>query len=103
MVRQGLYKSLRDPALWLFGSNSCPDQQPFCLPQRQRGSSIAWSFYHYDPTLAGATIALIFYGASTGFHVFQLWKFKCYFFTTFIVGAISKDLECGTAFYLLSY
>ncbi|KAL2849431.1 RTA1 like protein-domain-containing protein [Aspergillus pseudodeflectus] len=46
------------------------------------------SIYHYDPTLAGAIIALIFYGASTVFHIFQLWKFKCYFFTTFIIGAI---------------
>ncbi|KAL2788243.1 RTA1 like protein-domain-containing protein [Aspergillus keveii] len=53
---------------------------------------MAWSFYHYDPTLAGAIIALIFYGASTGFHIFQLWKFKCYFFTTFIIGAIMMTL-----------
>ncbi|KAL3450543.1 RTA1 like protein-domain-containing protein [Aspergillus insuetus] len=53
---------------------------------------MAWSFYHYDPTLAGAIIALIFYGASTGLHVFQLWQLKCYFFTTFIIGAIMMTL-----------
>ncbi|KAL2812695.1 RTA1 like protein-domain-containing protein [Aspergillus granulosus] len=53
---------------------------------------MAWSFYHYDPTLAGAIVALIFYGASAGFHVFQLWKFKCYFFTTFIIGAIMMTM-----------
>ncbi|KAL4929540.1 RTA1 domain-containing protein [Aspergillus undulatus] len=53
---------------------------------------MAWSFYEYEPTLTGAVIALIFYGASTGFHVFQLWKFKCYFFTTFIIGAIMMTM-----------
>ncbi|KAL3482162.1 RTA1 like protein [Aspergillus californicus] len=53
---------------------------------------MAYEFYHYDPTLAGAVVALIFYGASTCFHIFQLWKFKCYFFTTFIVGAIMMTI-----------
>lgn len=51
---------------------------------------MTWSFYDYDPTLAGAVIALIVYGGSTGFHGFQLWKLKCYFFTTFVLGAISE-------------
>ncbi|KAJ0414022.1 RTA1 like protein-domain-containing protein [Aspergillus carlsbadensis] len=50
------------------------------------------SLYHYDPTLAGAVIALVFYGASTAFHILQLWKSKCYFFTTFIVGAVMMSM-----------
>jgi hypothetical protein len=61
------------------------------------------SIYHYDPTLAGAIIALIFYGASTGFHILQLWKFKCYLFTTFIIGAISKTSHWNTAMPLVQY
>ncbi|OGM51232.1 RTA1 like protein, partial [Aspergillus bombycis] len=41
-----------------------------------------------DPSVAAAVIALICYGASTGFHIFQLWKLRSWFFTTFVVGAI---------------
>jgi hypothetical protein len=49
-----------------------------------------WSFYDYSPSKAGAIIALICYAISAGYHVFQMIKLKCYFFTTFIVGAISE-------------
>lgn len=48
-----------------------------------------WSFYNYSPSKVGAIIALICYGASTGYHIFQLVKLKSYFFITFIDGAIS--------------
>ncbi|RAQ42116.1 RTA1 like protein [Aspergillus flavus] len=47
-----------------------------------------YSFYHYNPSVAAAVIALICYGARTGFHIFQLWKLRSWFFTTFVVGAI---------------
>jgi hypothetical protein len=52
-----------------------------------------WSFYDYNPSKAAAIIAIICYGASLGYHVFQLVKLKCYFFTTFIIGAFSEFLE----------
>ncbi|KAE8150469.1 RTA1 like protein-domain-containing protein [Aspergillus avenaceus] len=45
-------------------------------------------FYQYSPSVAAAVIFILCYGAGTGFHIFQLWKLKCWFFTTFIVGAI---------------
>ena len=48
-----------------------------------------YAFYHYSPSVAAAAIAFVCYGASTGFHIFQLWKLRSWFFTTFIVGAIS--------------
>lgn len=48
-----------------------------------------WTFYDYAPSKPGAIIALICFGASTGYHIFQLVKFKSYFFITFIAGAIS--------------
>ncbi|KAE8369930.1 RTA1 like protein-domain-containing protein [Aspergillus caelatus] len=48
-----------------------------------------YSFYHYSPSVAAAVVALICYGASTGFHIFQLWKLRSWFFITFVVGAIS--------------
>jgi hypothetical protein len=51
-----------------------------------------WSFYDYNPTKAGAIVAILCFGASAAYHIFQLVKMKCYFFTTFIVGAISKSI-----------
>ncbi|OGE49254.1 hypothetical protein PENARI_c022G12050 [Penicillium arizonense] len=51
-----------------------------------------WSFYDYSPTKVGAVIAIICYGISAGYHVFQLVKMKCYFFTTFTIGAIMMTL-----------
>ncbi|KAJ5349945.1 hypothetical protein N7541_007672 [Penicillium brevicompactum] len=51
-----------------------------------------WSFYDYSPSKVGAIIALICYGASTGYHIFQLVNLKSYFFITFIVGAIMMTL-----------
>ncbi|OQD63514.1 hypothetical protein PENPOL_c009G02298 [Penicillium polonicum] len=47
-----------------------------------------WSLYDYTPSKAGAIIALICYGLSASYHIFQMIKLKSYFFTTFIVGAI---------------
>ncbi|CAG8221274.1 unnamed protein product [Penicillium salamii] len=55
-----------------------------------------WSFYDYSPSKVGAIIALLFYGASAGYHVFQLVKLKSYFFATFIIGAISELYSDGT-------
>ncbi|KAF7593578.1 hypothetical protein BBP40_011198 [Aspergillus hancockii] len=51
-----------------------------------------YSFYYYSPSVAAAVIALICYGVSTGFHIFQLWKLRSWFFTTFIVGAIMMTM-----------
>ncbi|KAJ5784310.1 uncharacterized protein N7503_009522 [Penicillium pulvis] len=51
-----------------------------------------WSFYDYSPSKVGAIIALICYGASAGYHIFQLVAMKCFFFTTFIVGALMMTL-----------
>lgn len=55
-----------------------------------------YSFYHYNPSVAAAVIALTCYGASTGFHIFQLWKLRSWFFTTFVVGAISKTVPSSS-------
>ncbi|KAL3251327.1 hypothetical protein ABHI18_010696 [Aspergillus niger] len=51
-----------------------------------------YSFYNYNPSLAAAIVALLCYGASTGFHCFQLFKLRCWFFTTFIAGAIMMTI-----------
>jgi hypothetical protein len=61
-----------------------------------------WSFYDYSPTRVGAVIAIICYGISAGYHVFQLVKMRCYFFTTFIIGAISEFAVVYTASILLA-
>jgi hypothetical protein len=50
-----------------------------------------WSFYDYTPSKVGAIIALLCFGASAGYHVFQLFKLKSFYFTTFIVGAMSES------------
>ncbi|KAJ5145194.1 hypothetical protein N7448_002586, partial [Penicillium atrosanguineum] len=51
-----------------------------------------WSFYDYTPSKVGAIIAIICFGFSAGYHVFQLIKLKSFFFSTFIVGAIMMTL-----------
>lgn len=61
-----------------------------------------WSLYDYSPSKVGAIIAIICYGASTGYHVFQMAKMKCFFFTTFIIGAISELVVIYTALITLA-
>ncbi|KAJ5681906.1 uncharacterized protein N7477_001846 [Penicillium maclennaniae] len=51
-----------------------------------------YNFYDYTPSKAGAIIAIICYGTSAGYHIFQLIKLKSFFFSTFIVGAIMMTL-----------
>ncbi|KAH8432707.1 RTA1 domain-containing protein [Aspergillus melleus] len=53
---------------------------------------MAYSFYRYEPSMPAAVIAIICYGLSTIYHIYQLIRLKAYFFTTFIVGAIMMTI-----------
>ncbi|KAJ5698456.1 RTA1 like protein-domain-containing protein [Penicillium macrosclerotiorum] len=52
----------------------------------------SYALYQYTPSLAAAVIALICYGASSGYHIYQMIKLRCYFFSTFIAGALMMTL-----------
>ena len=47
------------------------------------------SLYDYEPSKPAAVVAILAYALSSIYHIYQLVQLKAYFFTTFIVGAIS--------------
>lgn len=52
---------------------------------------MAYSLYQYEPSKPAAIIAIICYALSSLYHIYQLIQLKAYFFTTFIVGALSTS------------
>ncbi|KAK1140008.1 hypothetical protein N8T08_011004 [Aspergillus melleus] len=47
---------------------------------------VTFSFYHYDPTKAGAIIFILLFIATTAMHTFQMIKTRTWFFTPFVIG-----------------
>jgi hypothetical protein len=50
----------------------------------------AGNLYGYTPTLAGGVIFTLLFIATTGFHIFQLTKARCWYFIPFVIGGICK-------------
>ena len=50
----------------------------------------AGNLYGYTPTLAGGVIFTLLFLATTGFHIFQLTKARCWYFIPFVIGGICK-------------
>ncbi|KAJ5744477.1 RTA-like protein [Penicillium manginii] len=48
----------------------------------------AGNLYGYTPTLAGGVIFTLLFIATTGFHIFQLTKARCWYFIPFVIGGI---------------
>jgi hypothetical protein len=49
------------------------------------------TYYPYEPIKAGATIAMLLFGASAFIHLWQMIKTRTWFFTAFLIGAFSED------------
>jgi hypothetical protein len=46
--------------------------------------------YHYDPSLAAASISAILFLTTSSVHVWQMFKHKTWFFVAFIIGGLCK-------------
>lgn len=44
-----------------------------------------------NPSKGAAVVFAILFGASAFFHVFQLWKYKAWYFIAFTTGSLSKS------------
>ncbi|KAB8068857.1 RTA1-domain-containing protein [Aspergillus leporis] len=51
-------------------------------------SSVSFSFYHYDPSMAGAVIFIVLFLGTTLFHIYQMVKTRTWFFIPFVIGGI---------------
>lgn len=49
-------------------------------------------YYPYDPSTAGAVVAMLLFGASSCVHLWQMIKTRTWFFTAFLIGAFSEPL-----------
>ncbi|KAL4893329.1 RTA1 like protein-domain-containing protein [Aspergillus ambiguus] len=47
-----------------------------------------FAFYRYDPSMAGAVLFTLLFIGTTGYHTFQMLKFRTWFFVPFLVGGI---------------
>ncbi|KAI9045569.1 RTA1 domain-containing protein [Aspergillus affinis] len=47
---------------------------------------VTFSFYHYDPTKAGAIVFILLFIATTAMHTFQMIKTRTWFFMPFVIG-----------------
>jgi hypothetical protein len=47
-----------------------------------------FKYYHYDPSLAGACVLAILFGASTVWHAYLVAKHRTWYFIPLLVGGI---------------
>ncbi|KEY65478.1 hypothetical protein S7711_08317 [Stachybotrys chartarum IBT 7711] len=47
------------------------------------------NYYHYDPSLPAAIVATVAYGLTTFFHVYQLIRWRTWYFIPFLLGGLS--------------
>ncbi|KAB8259689.1 RTA1 like protein-domain-containing protein [Aspergillus pseudonomiae] len=56
------------------------------------GDGISFSFYHYDPSMAGAVVFIILFAGTTLFHIYQMVRTRTWFFLPFVIGGIFEVL-----------
>ncbi|KAE8381945.1 RTA1 like protein [Aspergillus bertholletiae] len=56
------------------------------------GDSVSFSFYHYDPSTAGAVIFIVLFAGTTLFHIYQMVRTRTWFFIPFVIGGIFEVL-----------
>lgn len=61
--------------------------------EEQQESAISdFQYYSYVPSMAAAIIFVILFGASTGWHMWQMIKTKTWFLIPFLIGGFCKLL-----------
>lgn len=63
-----------------------------CIPNYK---DAAWSFYRYEPSVAGAVIFCILFGITPGQHAFQIYKTQAWYFTALVIGGLYKSRGFG--------
>lgn len=59
---------------------------------RSESDATAFRFYHYNPTKACAVIFGLLFMATTGVHMYQSWRTRCWFVIPLIVGGIFETI-----------
>lgn len=60
---------------------------------RQATEDEPYVFYHYEPSMAGAVIFVLLFGASTIWHSVQMFKTRTWFMIPFLIGGYCKYLN----------
>lgn len=59
------------------------------------GADFGFKYYHYDPSLAAAAVILVLFAISTLVHLFQLIRFRTWYFIPFVIGGICETIGYG--------
>lgn len=66
-----------------------------CIPNYK---DAVWSFYRYEPSVAGAVIFCILFGITSGLHAFQMYTTRTWYLTALVIGGLCKsrtsDIHC---------
>lgn len=60
---------------------------------RQATEDEPYVFYHYEPSMAGAVIFVLLFGASAIWHSVQMFKTRTWFMIPFLIGGYCKYFE----------
>lgn len=58
-----------------------------CIPNYK---DAAWSYYRYEPSVAGAVIFCLLFGFTTGIHAFQMYTTRTWYLTVLVIGGLCK-------------
>lgn len=58
-----------------------------CIPNYK---DAVWSYYRYEPSIAGAVIFCILFGITSGLHAFQLYTTRTWYLSALVVGGLCE-------------
>ncbi|KAL2280203.1 hypothetical protein FJTKL_12670 [Diaporthe vaccinii] len=58
-----------------------------CIPHYK---DAVWSFYRYEPSVAGAVIFCILFGITSGLHAFQMYKTRTWYLVALVIGGLCE-------------
>lgn len=58
-----------------------------CIPNYK---DAVWSYYRYEPSLAGAIIFCLLFGFASGIHAFQMYTTRTWYLTALVIGGLCK-------------
>ena len=56
-------------------------------------SDISFVFYRYDPSLPAAVIFVVLFVVASLVHLFQLFRYKTWYFIPFVIGGICESIS----------
>jgi hypothetical protein len=61
------------------------------IPRHDDAAQPVFKLYHYNPTIAGAVIFVLFFLGTTCLHFYQLWRARTWFMVPLVLGGICKS------------